>query len=278
MILLLETNTILLPALIAGGVAVILGVVITLVFKFFAVKKNPLEEALNEILPGVNCGGCGYSGCSGYASALASAKEKNTSRCTAGGKDTADAIAKALGAAPQEYIPTVAHVFCQGDCNHTTKRYNYTGTEHCASATGLFAGPNSCTYGCLGFGDCYNACEFGAIYIEDGIAKVDHTKCTACGACVAAGAPFVNIPNYPDLEDVHARLNSLPGSKVIEAKSLAKESGNLKAVNMVMVGAASNHLPLSQEALEKAISALFARKGDAVVDSNIAAFRAGRSA
>ena len=98
------------------------------------------------------------------------------------------------------------------------------------------------------------------------------------GACVAAAAPFENIPSYPDLDGVHARLAGLPGSKVVEAKSLAKDAGNPRAVNMVMVGAASNHLPLAQDALETSISALFARKGEAVVNSNITAFRAGRSA
>ena len=98
------------------------------------------------------------------------------------------------------------------------------------------------------------------------------------GACIAAAAPFENIPNYPDLDGIHARLAGLPGAKVVEAKSLARESGNPKAVNMVMVGAASVHLPLEQEALETSIAALFARKGAAVVESNITAFRAGRSA
>lgn len=186
MLFLLASDAILRPALLGGGIALLLGVVILVVFHFFSVKKDPLEEELNEIMPGVNCGGCGYSGCAAYAEALASGAETNTSRCTAGGKDTADAIAAAMGVAPQAYIPTVAHVFCQGDCHHTQRRYDYTGTPHCASAAGLFAGPNSCTYGCLGFGDCYDVCEFNAIYIEDGIAKVNHNNCTACGKCVEA--------------------------------------------------------------------------------------------
>ena len=96
--------------------------------------------------------------------------------------------------------------------------------------------------------------------------------------CISAAAPFENIPNYPDIDDVRARVESLPGARVIEAKSIAKEAGNMKAVNMVMVGAASNQLPLPQQAMEAAISSLFARKGEAVVESNITAFRAGRSA
>ena len=97
------------------------------------------------------------------------------------------------------------------------------------------------------------------------------------GACISAAAPFENIPDYPELDELTGRVKSMPGGKVIEARSLAKEAGNMKAVNMVMVGAASNHLPLSREAMESAISGLFARKGEKVVEANIAAFRAGRA-
>ena len=96
------------------------------------------------------------------------------------------------------------------------------------------------------------------------------------GMCVTASAPFENIPNYPDLEDVHSRVGRLPNARLVDAKALAKEAGNLRAVNMVMVGAASPHLPIPQDVIEKAITGLFSRKGDSVVESNITAFRAGR--
>ena len=98
------------------------------------------------------------------------------------------------------------------------------------------------------------------------------------GACVAASKPFENIPNYPDVEDIHSRVESLSGARLIDAAALAKEAGNPRAVNMVMVGAASNSLPLTQDSLEEAISSLFARKGEAVVASNLKAFRSGRAA
>jgi indolepyruvate ferredoxin oxidoreductase, beta subunit len=97
------------------------------------------------------------------------------------------------------------------------------------------------------------------------------------GTCVTASTPFENIPNYPDLSEIVAKLESLPSARVVDAETAAKDAGNRRAVNMVMVGAASTHLPLSQESLESAIAALFARKGEAVVESNIAAFRAGRA-
>ncbi len=96
------------------------------------------------------------------------------------------------------------------------------------------------------------------------------------GTCVSADAAFENIPNYPDLEDIKSRVDSLPNSRLVDAASLAKEAGNTRAVNMVMVGAASSYLPLPQDSLESAITTLFSRKGDKIVAMNIEAFRSGR--
>lgn len=184
--MLLEVNAILIPAVVGAGIALVCGIIIILVFRFFSVEVDPLAETLENIFPGANCGGCGYSGCAAYAAVLADGTEKNTGLCTAGGQEVASAIAAELGVAAETVVPVVANVFCQGTCEKTHERYLYTGTPHCASATGLFSGPNSCTYGCLGFGDCVAACEFNALYIEDGIAKVNHNNCVACGKCVTA--------------------------------------------------------------------------------------------
>ncbi len=209
----LQTSNILVPALIGGGTALLLGAVILLVFRFFSFKEDPLIEEINEVLPGINCGGCGYSGCLGYATALASGKDTNTSKCTAGGVDTAEAVAITLGTSPQDYIPQVAHVFCQGSGEYTSKRYDYTGTTHCASATGLFGGPNSCTYGCLGFGDCYDVCEFDAIWIADGLAHVNHNNCTACGKCVTAcPKDLISLIPKHELATVNSCSNHWPAA------------------------------------------------------------------
>lgn len=184
--ILLLTSSVFTPAVIGAAVALVMGIAIFIVFKLFAVKTDPRVDEINAILPGVNCGGCGYSGCIGYAEALASGADVDSTKCTAGGEDTAAELAAYLGVEAGLYIPKVAHVYCQGTQDHTKKRYEYTGTLHCASAHGLYSGPNSCTYGCLGFGDCVNVCEFNALYIENGIAHVNHENCTACGKCVDA--------------------------------------------------------------------------------------------
>ena len=82
----------------------------------------------------------------------------------------------------------VAVVLCIGTCQARPKTNQYDGTKSCAIASTLYGGETNCSYGCLGYGDCVNACNFGAIRInpETGIAEVDEEKCTSCGACVKA--------------------------------------------------------------------------------------------
>jgi electron transport complex protein RnfB len=213
--LLAATNSILISSLIGAGIALALGAIILVVFKIFAVPVDERAKNLNELLPGVNCGGCGYSGCMGYAEALVEGTETETTLCTAGGAETADDVAEFLGVAPGIYIPTVAHVYCQGSDFHTETRYDYTGPDNCAAATGLFAGPNSCTYGCLSMGDCVDACKFNAIYIEEGVARVNHENCVACGKCVEACPKYLlhMIPKH-EAATVVSCSNHWPGAKI----------------------------------------------------------------
>ena len=213
--ILLAANNILIPALIGAGIALVLGVVIIVVFKVFSVSTDERADNLSQLLPGINCGGCGYSGCMGYAEALVEGTETDTTLWTAGGADTAEDVANFFGVAPGVFIPTVAHVHCQGSDLYTETRYDYTGPENCAAATGLFAGPNSCTYGCLGMGDCVAVCDFDAIYIEEGVARVNHENCVACGKCVDACPKFLihMIPKH-ELATVVSCSNHWPGAKI----------------------------------------------------------------
>jgi indolepyruvate ferredoxin oxidoreductase beta subunit len=98
------------------------------------------------------------------------------------------------------------------------------------------------------------------------------------GALVTAAEPFVNIPNYPDLAQLHAHVHGLPHGVVIEAERIAREVGDVQTVNTVMVGAASPFLPMKADHLEAAVRANFERKGETIVNLNLAAFRAGREA
>lgn len=209
------THPILLAVLAVSAIAAVLGAIIVLVFHFFSVETDPRAEEIAERLPGANCGGCGYSGCSAYAEALAAGSTTDTGRCTAGGQETATALAEYLGQAPAVFIPKMALVHCQGSQNHVTLRYEYDGSVNCKTATGLAGGPSSCTHGCLGFGDCERVCEYGAIHVENGVAVVDPEKCIACGACVrACPRKLIAIePKYTDLHVVRCS-NPDPGIRV----------------------------------------------------------------
>lgn len=183
-IVLLDINSMGLPVLIMGVVALLLGVLITIVSKKFEIPQDPKVNDLTNILPGANCGGCGYSGCAGYAVALASGEDKVTTKCSVGGPDVAAEVAEYLGYTGGTFESKVAQVHCQGTKDHTSTRFDYDGTPTCANAHLVSGGPGKCTFGCLGFGDCQRACEFDAITMKNGVASIDPEKCTACGQCV----------------------------------------------------------------------------------------------
>ena len=98
------------------------------------------------------------------------------------------------------------------------------------------------------------------------------------GALVSSAEPLINIGNYPELADITAAIKNFPLWRLLEASALAKEAGLAKAVNMVMVGAASPFLPVRAETLEKTIAAMFASKDAAVIAANTKAFYLGREA
>ena len=180
----LSLSPILLPIAVGGGIALILGIIIVISSHIFAIPVDEKLVKIREALPGANCGACGYSGCDDYAAAL-NDNERNIGKCPVGGQETAADLAAVLGVEPPSVVPQVAHIFCQGTEANTQKRYVYSGTIGCAAAQGLFSGPNSCTYGCMGYGDCVAACPYDAIYLANGIAHIDSSRCKACGLCVA---------------------------------------------------------------------------------------------
>jgi electron transport complex protein RnfB len=210
---LLSLPSVLIPVAIGGGIALLLGVVIMIISKFFAIPVDEKLESIKSLLPGANCGACGYSGCEGYAMAL-NEGDTNAARCPVGGTETAVELAMLLGLAVPDFTPQVAHVFCQGTLQNTRKRFDYAGTIGCAAAHGLFSGPNSCTYGCMGFGDCVSVCQYKALYIADGIAHVDSSRCTACGMCVTTCPKELIqiIPKHLNAYTVKCR-NKWPGAE-----------------------------------------------------------------
>lgn len=207
---------ILLSALIVGGSGAFIGIFLGLAGKKLAVKVNEKEVAIREALPGNNCGGCGFPGCDGLAKAIAE-NQSPIDACPVGGQSVAKAIGEILG---QESLPLdrkVAFVKCMGDCEKTRLNYPYTGVEKCSMMQFLpTGGPKSCDFGCLGYGECVEACPFDAIHIVDGIAKVDKEACKACGKCIKA-CPLGLIEYVPYKQNAMVACSSKERGKTVMA-------------------------------------------------------------
>lgn len=177
---------IVLAVLIVGGVGLFVGIFLGVASLKFAVEVDEKEIAVLEALPGNNCGGCGFPGCSGLAAAIAKG-EAPVNQCPVGGEAVGNAIAAIMGVDAGEATKMVAFVACQGDCEKTTLNYDYSGVEDCTMVSFIpNGGPKSCNFGCTGYGSCVKACQFDAIHVVNGVAVVDKDKCKACGKCVAA--------------------------------------------------------------------------------------------
>ena len=177
---------IIVAAVVVGCVGIILGFFLGIAGEKFKVETDPREDAILEVLPGNNCGGCGYAGCSGLAAAIAKG-EAPVNQCPVGGEPVAAKVGEIMGVSAGASVKKVAFVKCAGTCEKAKQDYEYTGVEDCAAMAFVpNGGPKSCNYGCLGFGNCVKACPFDAIHVVDGIAKVDPKVCKACGKCVAA--------------------------------------------------------------------------------------------
>ena len=173
---------IIIPVLVVLGIGIILGLGLSLADKFMSVPVDEKQIKIRECLPGANCGACGFSGCDGYASALANG-EASPDKCAPGGETTAKALGEVLGVAV-EPVKKIAFIGCGGKPDTVQKNFEYTGFKSCAAACLAGGGPISCEFGCLGYGDCMRACEFGAISIKDGRPVICEDLCVACGKCV----------------------------------------------------------------------------------------------
>lgn len=179
--------TAILTAVIAVTVIGLLcAVMLVVAATLFGVKEDEKFTEIREALPGANCGACGYTGCDGYAKALSSDKSVKTNLCIPGGDSVAAEIAGILGVAPADVIEQVAIVHCNGDCENSPEVAHYEGSGTCKAAKQLYGGAGACNYGCLGFGDCTVACQYDAIRVIGGIARVDPKRCTGCGLCAKA--------------------------------------------------------------------------------------------
>ena len=184
-------NFILIAVIVLGAIALIAAIVLYAVSKKFAVQEDPRIGQVVELLPGANCGGCGFAGCAGMADALVKGADLGSIdglMCPVGGADVMGQVADLLGMAVANTDPMVAVVRCNGTCEHRPRIVEYDGSHSCQAVNATCAGETGCGFGCLGCGDCVAACQFGAITMDEetGLPVVDEEKCTACGACAKA--------------------------------------------------------------------------------------------
>ena len=177
-------SSILIPVAIVAGIGLIAGIGLAVASAVFAVPVDEKAQQIRECLPGANCGACGYPGCDGYAAALSEGKTKECSLCIPGGNDVAAQVAKIMGLEAGKITPMVAAVMCQGNSTNTPEKLEYSGVHSCKMATQLFGGPKTCVHGCIGFGDCVEVCPYEAIFICDGVARINPSKCRACKKCI----------------------------------------------------------------------------------------------
>lgn len=163
-------------------------VILYFVAQKFKVVEDPRIDTVQESLPGANCGGCGFAGCRAFAEACVRHEDLGNLFCPVGGNETMAGVASILGLEAVKKDPRVAVIRCNGTCEHRPRINRFDGAETCAIASLIYSGETGCQYGCLGYGDCFRACDFDAIRMhpETGIPEIIDEKCTACGACVKA--------------------------------------------------------------------------------------------
>lgn len=178
-------NSIIVSGLVAFAVASVLGILLGIFQKVFHVDVDPKVEAVRAVLPGANCGACGYPGCDGFAAAVACGKAP-VNGCTVGASEVAKKVGKIMGVDASASVKNIAHLLCQGCYEVSKPKAKYLGVKTCSAAKLAVNGIKNCDWACIGFGDCVQACPFSAISLSgDGLVTIDPVKCTGCGICVA---------------------------------------------------------------------------------------------
>jgi len=182
------TNTIIWTVAILTLLGLVLALILAFIAKKFKVDEDPRIDEIEKVMPGANCGGCGFAGCRAFADAAVKAPNLDNNRCPVGGNEVMKKVAAILGYEIKEQAPKVAVLKCSGSCDKRPTVNIYDGLKSCKVKAGLYSGDTGCAFGCLGCGDCVGACQFGAISMDPqtGLPVVDESLCTACGACVKA--------------------------------------------------------------------------------------------
>lgn len=205
--------------ILLGAMGLIFGAVLAFAAQKFAVEVDEKEAKILEVLPGANCGGCGFPGCGGAAAAMAKG-EAPVNACPVGGPAVAAKVGEIMGVSAEAGERMVAHVMCNGTCSSAANKYEYQGIKDCRAAIALIGGPKDCSFGCLGLGTCVEACGFGGISIVDGVAVVNEDQCVLCGKCIES-CPKGIIGKIPASKAVVVNCKSKDPGKVVKTKCSA---------------------------------------------------------
>jgi len=208
------------PVLTMAALGFVFALGLAVAYQKLKVEEDPKIEMVFELLPLTNCGACGFSGCHAFAVAVVKG-EAGPNSCPVGGEEVAINIADALGLSAGEVIRKVARVHCRGNHEAAKTRGQYLGIPSCA-ASHLVGGNKQCSFGCMGFGDCVDACMFDAMYMgNDGLPVILEEKCTSCGKCVDA-CPRGIIELHPIAQNIMVFCQSLDSGKT--AKKVCKNA------------------------------------------------------
>ena len=199
-------SEILIPALAIGAIGLFFGALLAFASIAFHVDKDERIDKICELLPGANCGGCGYTGCSALAEAIVATGESAT-KCNLMTDEKNAEICALMGIKAGTIEKKTARLKCAGVTSACADKYDFTGIEDCFTAMQLNGGPKSCEFGCMGLGSCVAACDFDAISIKDGIAHIDSEKCTGCTRCVNA-CPKNIIELVPKKNNIYVACSS----------------------------------------------------------------------
>ncbi|MDR0325372.1 MAG: RnfABCDGE type electron transport complex subunit B [Oscillospiraceae bacterium] len=192
--------------LVLGGLGVTLGLLLAFAARLFKAEADPRAGDITDLLPGINCGGCGYETCQAFAKEL-NAGQADAAGCPVGGQELAEKLSALLGVEMKEGLRLAVLVRCSGGVRARDK-FQYEGIGDCHAAMRIGGGPKECPYGCVGLGSCVHACPFGAISVVDGVAVVDPERCTGCRLCVSSCPKHIIVP-VPYHADVHIACSSL---------------------------------------------------------------------
>ena len=182
------TSALLANILVLCGLAGVSAFALYFISQKFAIKHDPLIDKIYEILPHANCGACGHAGCQAFAESCAKADESEFAElnCPVGGQKVMNSIAAIKGFQAAQKERTCAVLMCQGSCQNSPMKTEYTGIQSCRAASQVMSSSGGCPNGCLHFGDCVKVCKFGALSMnpQTQMPEIDYNKCTSCGACV----------------------------------------------------------------------------------------------